>query len=45
MFENNNVIPVCVLDSSYTKRTSVNDKIMQYELTIEKAHKIKVQNG
>ena len=45
MFENSNAIPVCVLDSSYTKRTSANDKIMQYELTIEKAHKIKVQNG
>ena len=45
MFENNNVIPVCVLDSSYTKKTSANDKIIQYQLTIEKAHLTKVQNG
>ena len=45
MFEGTKVIPVCVLDKSYTKKTSANNKIIQYELSIEKAHGIKVQNG
>ena len=45
MFEGTKVIPVCVLDSSYTKKTSANDKIIQYQLSIQKAHGIKVQNG
>lgn len=41
MFEDSKVIPVCVLDSSYTKKTSANDKIIQYQLSIQKHMELK----
>ena len=45
MLTGEDVIPVIVNDSSYTKQSLANDKLMQYNLSIEKAHKLVIQQG
>ena len=41
--ENGNFEPVVVANSEYIKQTTVNDKVKQYFITLQKGHETRVQ--
>lgn len=45
MLSGEDVIPVSVTDTNYVKQSLVNDKLMQYSINIEKAHRVVIQQG
>ena len=45
MIDADDVMPVIVNDTGYTKQSLANDQLMQYSISIEKAHKLVIQQG
>jgi hypothetical protein len=45
MIDGDDVMPVIVNDTGYTKQSLANDQLMQYSISIEKAHKLVIQQG
>lgn len=45
MIDGDDIIPVVVTDTKYTKQSLANDQLMQYTINIEKAHKLVIQQS
>ena len=45
MIDGDDIIPVAVTDTKYTKQSLANDQLMQYTINIEKAHRLVIQQS